>query len=246
MRKLNLKGIVIVTTLSIILTGCQAKTENVSQNNDYDSNIYIEEQVKKDETTNVETTPSQDIDTYYQEENKVIIEETQEPVFNYEETSPTQEPEENAESFTFFKNAKEEIIEYAESDEYEQIKEKGKYYITTAVDFIFFDEAINGIYFDDLTEDLKKDVMRDVKDLDYVIMAYWPNYKESISSKYQIASEFIGEQYVKVMDSIKDYLGEENYNAVGEIKDQIKEDLGNTASDLWEKAKGKYKEWKNN
>ena len=88
--------------------------------------------------------------------------------------------------------------------------------------------------------------MRDVKDLDYVIMAYWPNYKESISSKYQIASEFIGEQYVKVMDSIKEYLGEENYNAVGEIKDQIKEDLGNTASDLWEKAKGKYKEWKNN
>ncbi len=228
MRKLRLKGIAVVTALTIILTGCQVKEENnVSQEN---HNTSVTEQI---ETEVVETTP----EITYPEETPTTN-ETEEIIIADESTQ-------TMEKFTFFEDAKKEIINYIESEEYQKLKEKGKYYITTGIDFIFFDQPINGIYFDQMTEELKKDVIRDVKSLDEAIMAYYPDYKEDISSKYQVAAEFVSEQYLSVMDSIKEYLGEENYNAVGEIKDQIKEDIGTKTEEGIEYIKDLYNNWKN-
>lgn len=223
MKKLKLKGIVVVTALSIFLTGCQTKqsievtkeepnssiTETVEQPSQTETTTIIEQQV---ETQTVETKP----------------EDTQ-----------------TLDNFTFFKDAKEEIITYVESEEFETLKEKGKYYVTTGIDFIFFDQPINGIYFDQMTTELKKDIIRDVKSLDEAIMAYYPDYKEDISSKYQVASEFVNEKYLDIMDAIKEYLGEENYNAVGEIKDQIKEDVSTKTEEGIEYIKDLYNSWKN-
>lgn len=223
MKKLKLKGIVVVTALSIFLTGCQTKqsievtkeeqnssiTETVEQPSQTETTTIIEQQV---ETQTVETKP----------------EDTQ-----------------TLDNFTFFKDAKEEIITYVESEEFETLKEKGKYYVTTGIDFIFFDQPINGIYFDQMTTELKKDIIRDIKSLDEAIMAYYPDYKEDISSKYQVASEFVNEKYLDIMDAIKEYLGEENYNAVGEIKDQIKEDVSTKTEEGIEYIKDLYNSWKN-
>lgn len=224
MKKLKLRGIVVVTALSIILTGCQSNQE-----------IIVEKEEQN--TSTIEQTEQPTIKEDIQFEQP-IIEST-------EETIVPQETTQTMENFTFFEDAKQEIITYIESEDFEQLKEKGKYYITTGIDFIFFDQPINGIYFDQMTEELKKDIIRDVKSLDEAIMAYYPEYKEDISSKYQVASEFIGEKYLDIMDAIKEYLGEENYNAVGEIKDQIKEDVSEKTEEGIEYIKDLYNNWKN-
>ena len=229
MRKLKLKGIVIVTSLAFILTGCQAKqsTEVTKQ----EPNTSIIEQIEEQNKPTVE----QIIETPVVEDQPVVEQPTEEDTTKEEQTK----------EFTFFKDAKQEIISYIESEDFEKLKEKGKYYITTAIDFIFFDQPINGIYFDQMTEELKKDIIRDVKSLDEAIMAYYPDYKEDISSKYQIASEFIGEKYLDVLDAIKEYLGEENYNAIGAIKNQIKEDISTKTEEGIGYIKDFYNNWKN-
>lgn len=226
MKKLKLKGIVVVTALSIILSGCQTK-EAVSIEKTEQNTSVIEQVEQPIETLPPiqETTPTEDI-----QQSEIIV---------------PNESTQTVENFTFFEDAKQEIISYIESEEFETLKEKGKYYITTGIDFIFFDKPINGIYFSQMTEEFKKDVIRDVKALDEAIMAYYPNYKESISNKYNIASEFINEKYLDVLDAIKEYLGEENYNTIGEIKDQIKEDIGTKTEEGLDYIKDLYNSWKN-
>ena len=223
MKKLKLKGIVVVTALSIFLTGCQTKQSiEVTKEEPNSSITETVEQPSQTETTTIIEQP---------EETQTV------------ETKP--EETQTLDNFTFFKDAKQEIITYVESEEFETLKEKGKYYVTTGIDFIFFDQPINGIYFDQMTTELKKDIIRDVKSLDEAIMAYYPDYKEDISSKYQVASEFVNEKYLDIMDAIKEYLGEENYNAVGEIKDQIKEDVSTKTEEGKEYIKDLYNSWKN-
>lgn len=222
MKKLKLKGIVVVTALSIFLTGCQTK-----------QSIEVTKEEPNSSITETIEQPSQtEITIIEQPEETQIV-----------ETKP--EETQTLDNFTFFKDAKQEIISYIESEEFENLKEKGKYYVTTGIDFIFFDQPINGIYFNEMTTELKKDILRDVNSLDEAIMAYYPDYKEDISSKYQVASEFINEKYLDIMDAIKEYLGEENYNAVGEIKDQIKEDVSNKTEEGIEYIKDLYNSWKN-
>lgn len=221
MKKINLKSLALITVLTLSLTGCENKEETKEKES---TNLQYETQITNPQTEDT------------QEKNNESENSSNETNSYSEQTS---------ENFTFFKTAKEEIITYIESEEFEKLKSQGKYYITTGIDFIFFDEPIEGVYFKDLKEELKEDVIRDLNSLDVAIMEYFPDYKESFNSKYQIASDFINEKYLSVMDSIKEYLGEENYNAVGEIKDQIKEDVSTKTEEIVEDAKGLYKEWKN-
>ena len=225
MKRLNIKGIVIVTALTVILTGC-SNTQNITTNKE-NYNTSATEQIEQIPTT---------------EDNTPIVEESKPTI---EETTPVVEETSEQKVLTYFENAKKEVVQYIESEEFEQLKEKGKYYVTTGIDFIFFDQPIKGVYFDDLTEELKKDILREVKSLDKAVMAYYPDYKEDISSKYQIASEFVSEKYLEIMDEIKEYLGEENYNAVGEIKDQIKEDISEKTDEGIDYIKDLYNDWKN-
>lgn len=227
MRNLKLKGIVVVTALTIMLTGCTPTNQTINKEN---NNSSITQETIYEDTTKKED---------------VIIETSPEKIETTPEIPVAQESTQTKENFTFFEDAKQEIIAYIESEEFELLKEKGKYYVTTGIDFIFFDEPINGIYFDDLTEQLKQDILRDVKALDETIMAYYPNYKEAISSKYEIASEFLSDKYYAALDYIKDYLGEENYNAIGEIKDQVLGDVGDKADEVIDDIKELYKGWKN-
>lgn len=227
MRKLNIKNIVVVTalTLSITLTGCNNREQKNTQNQ-YQSptSSSYEEFQKVEESTNIE------------EETTIV---TEPPISEDNQETKQQE------ILEYFESAKKEISDYIDSEEFEQLKTKGKYYVTTGIDFIFFDEPIKGLYFDDLTEDLKQDIIRDVKALDESIMAYYPDYKEGFQTKYQVASEFISEKYLGTLDAIKEYLGEENYNAIGEIKDQVKEDISNGTDKALTYIKDKYQEWKN-
>ena len=88
--------------------------------------------------------------------------------------------------------------------------------------------------------------MNDIASLVQAVESYYPNYKETLSSKYQIAAEFVSSKYLEILDAIRNYLGEENYNAVGEIKDQIIGDISTKTDEAIEDIKELYKSWRNN
>lgn len=173
---------------------------------------------------------------------------------NIEQVTPNNKQEEQisnqdsqcTEEFTFFSDAKRELTEYIESEDFEQLKEKGKYYVTTGIDFIFFDKEINGITFNEMTTEFKIRAMNDIASLDSAVEAYYPGYKESFSSKYQVAAEFVSSKYIDIVDAIKEYLGDENWNALGNMKDQIFGDISNYTNEAIEDIKELYKSWRNN
>ncbi len=226
MRKLKLKGIVVVTALSaVLLTGCTTHEDLII--NDYQEPTSQVQEFKP-VTPNLHD----------------VLNQAKEDKTNTEQ--PTMKEESNTSEFTFFQDAKQEIIEYIESEEFEQLKQKGKYYVTTGIDFVFFGTEINGITFDEMSTELKIRVMNDIASLDSAVEAYFPGYKESLSSKYQIAAEFVSSKYLDILDAIREYLGEEKYNAIGETKDQIIGDISDIKDEAIEDIKELYKSWRNN
>lgn len=153
--------------------------------------------------------------------------------------------EENKNEVTYFDEAKETLKELASKDNVEEIKTKGKEYIITGIDFIFYNQPINGIYFNDLTDSAKKSVVKTLKSIDSAIIEYYPDYKEEISSKYTAAVVFLDEKYIYSLDKIKEFLGEENFEAIGNAKDKIKENVADTFEETSSYVKKKYNEWKN-
>ena len=219
MRNIKLKGLVIVTTLSaVLLTGCTTYDDLIIN----DPRPNIEQQ-----QTFEPVIPHNQV-----EESK--------PIDSLESSQEIQSTQE----FTFFSDAKKELTEYIESDDFQNLKEKGKYYVTTGIDFIFFDKEINGITFDQMSTEFKIRVMNDVAALDNAVEAYFPGYKESFSSKYQIAAEFVSSKYLDMVDVIKEYLGEDNWNALGNMKDKIWGDLTTTKDQAIEDIKELYKSWR--
>ena len=219
MRNIKLKGLVIVTTLSaVLLTGCTTHDDLII--NDPRPNIE-QQQTFEPVIPNKQVEESKPIDSL---ESSQEIQSTQE--------------------FTFFSDAKKELTEYIESDDFQKLKEKGKYYVTTGIDFIFFDKEINGITFDQMSTEFKIRAMNDVAALDNAVEAYFPGYKESFSSKYQIAAEFVSSKYLDMVDVIKEYLGEDNWNALGNMKDKIWGDLTTTKDQAIEDIKELYKSWR--
>lgn len=213
MRKLNLKGAVIVTAVAVFVAG----------------HIYIDKMNEKnhnDYTQNVEhkITAQQEIYENHEFPNRVEKEETK---------------------VTYFDNAKEELKELAKKDDINKIKSKGKEYIITGIDFIFYDKPINGVYFNDLTNDAKKSVIKSLKSIDSAIMEYYPEYKEDISSKYQTAIVFLDEKYIYTLDKIKEFLGEETFEEIGNTKDEIKDSISEGFDEASSYVKRKYNEWKN-
>lgn len=216
MRNLKLKGLVAITLSAVLLTGCTAHEDLIINN----------------------PRPS------------VSQEQTFEPVIpnnqSQNEESISNEETPSTEEFTFFSDAKKELTEYIESEDFEKLKEKGKYYVTTGIDFIFFDKEINGITFDQMTTEFKIRAMNDIAALDSAVEAYYPGYKESLGSKYQVAAEFVSSKYLDIVDAIKEYLGDENWNALGNMKDQIFGDISTKTDEAIEDIKELYKSWRNN
>lgn len=225
MRNIKLKGLVIVTTLSaVLLTGCTAHEDLIINN----------------PRPNVEQSQTfEPVIPNVQVEESKPVDQTQ-PSQNQSTNQVTQSNQE----FTFFSDAKKELTEYIESEDFQKLKEKGKYYVTTGIDFIFFDKEINGITFNQMSTEFKIRAMNDVAALDSAVEAYFPGYKESFSSKYQIAAEFVSSKYLDIVDAIKEYLGEENWNALGDMKDQIWGDITNTKDQAIEDIKELYKSWR--
>lgn len=211
---LHLKQIAATLAVGFVLVGCSKENENLS--------VSSSSQINS--TSTISTTPSSTASSNLEPENQ-------------EETLDTEE-------FDYFDQAKKEIKELIESEQVEQAKEKGKEYFITGVDFIFYDKEINGVTFDDLTEEGKKVTLENLETIDGWIMEIAPDYKDKISEKYQVVKDFVSTTYYDVLESIKESLGEENYSAIREKKNEIKESITNPKDKVLEKVSDWYQNFK--
>lgn len=212
---LHLKQIAATLAVGFVLVGCSKENENLS--------VSSSSQINS--TSTISSTPSSTASSNLEQENQ-------------EETLDTEE-------FDYFDQAKKEIKELIESEQVEQAKEKGKEYFITGVDFIFYDKEINGVTFDDLTEEGKKVTLENLETIDGWIMEIAPDYKDKISEKYQVVKDFVSTTYYDVLESIKESLGEENYSAIQEKKNEIKESITSTKDKALEKVSDWYQNFKN-
>lgn len=212
---LHLKQIAATLAVGFVLVGCSKENENLS--------VSSSSQINS--TSTISSTPSSTAPSNLEPENQ-------------EETLDTEE-------FDYFDQAKKEIKELIESEQVEQAKEKGKEYFITGVDFIFYDKEINGVTFDDLTEEGKKVTLENLETIDGWIMEIAPDYKDKISEKYQVVKDFVSTTYYDVLESIKESLGEENYSAIQEKKNEIKDSITSTKDKALEKVSDWYQNFKN-
>ena len=212
---LHLKQIAATLAVGFVLVGCSKENENLSVSNSSQINS----------TSTISSTPSSTAPSNLEPENQ-------------EETLDTEE-------FDYFDQAKKEIKELIESEQVEQAKEKGKEYFITGVDFIFYDKEMNGVTFDDLTEEGKKVTLENLETIDGWIMEIAPDYKDKIGEKYQVVKDFVSTTYYDVLESIKESLGEENYSAIQEKKNEIKDSITSTKDKALEKVSEWYQNFKN-
>lgn len=147
-------------------------------------------------------------------------------------------------SFDYFSGDLSSIEEFVQQERIEEAKNKIKEVFITGVDFIFYDEPIGEVYFDDLMEEGKSITMENLDTIVSLGEEIAPQWKDHLSEKYQVASEFTSSIYLSTLDQIKNYLGEENYQALGEIKNQIGDDFRDGKDNVKERVKSWYQKFK--
>ena len=123
--------------------------------------------------------------------------------------------------------------------------ETAKEYFISAVDFIFYDKDINGVYFKDLTASAKLKAINLTLKLDNLIDKYYPGYKDNISSSYQNIKTKLIELY---LNKTSEYCAS-NDKVCNQAKDDF-QDMKTSYGITWDiiKALGnagisKLKEW---
>ncbi len=145
-------------------------------------------------------------------------------------------PEEN---FDYFYTDLIDVEGMIQMNKLDQVKRKAKDIFITGIDFIFYNGVISGVTFDELTEEGKRITMNNLEALGDMVDQVIPGWRDELSDKYSIASEFVGDMYLSVLDKIRGYLGDENYEALGNIKNQIFGDV----HDAYDSVKGRVKSW---
>lgn len=146
------------------------------------------------------------------------------------------------EPFDYFSSDLLEVEGLIEGNQLDAVKDKAKEVFVTGVDFIFYDEEISGVTFDELTDQGKEITMDNLESLGDMVDSVVPGWREELSYKYQAASDFVHSVYLSGLNQIREYLGDENYEALGEIKDQILGDF----HDTYDGAKEHVKSWYEN
>lgn len=159
----------------------------------------------------------------------------------------------DTQAVVYFETAEEEIVQLVEEDN-QNISEKVKEKFVELVDFIFYGTEINGITFDELTEETKQKLINIVNRLDAKIEEKVPGYKETISMG---AKESFGFLISKLKQGIS-YLDTKAEEKIGTEKyEEIKENVAETTEkikdggsvviekgkEVFQTAKDKIKNW---
>lgn len=123
-------------------------------------------------------------------------------------------------------------------------KSKIKDIFIQGVDFIFYDREISGVTFDELTDTAKDATMNQLEQIGELADGVFPGWREDLTEKYQIASEFISDCFIEALSFIRQYLKDENYEALIEIKDQIIGNVQEIKDDVKEHVKIWYEQFR--
>lgn len=151
-----------------------------------------------------------------------------------------------------FENIEKELNEILENDK--EVLNNYKEVFIAIVDFIFYDSEINGVKFDELTQNGKQKVLEISNNINLKIENKFPNYKNDISEKasevLNKASKLIKEGSDNIEYFAKEKLGNENYNTLIEVKNELVECtknsfdiIGDFSSELYDNSKQKIKNW---
>lgn len=148
------------------------------------------------------------------------------------------------EKFDYFSSGLTEVETMIEGNKLDEVKNKAKEVFVTGVDFIFYDGEISGVTFDELTEEGKEITVNNLDALGDLVDQVIPGWREELSDKYRVASDFVGDIYLSTLDKIREYLGDENYEALGNIKDRIFGDVYDAYGGAKEHVKSWYEEFR--
>lgn len=257
--KYNTKIISILTSSVLVLTfsGCTSnKTDDkaIYDNIDYEEHTTYDESASsasKSVTKNIDTTIGLTTDVITEKAVETTIPAYTEPITSsiletYTEVVNDLTPEESM-ILEHFKKLGDDIKNYVDSEE---LLEKSKAYFIYCVDFLFFDEPINGVTFSSLRDSVKQQILENIADIDALICTKYPNYKETINEKYSYVYDHANDIIKRGSENIKDFskekIGEENIEKYDEIKELFKEQVADNYDDLSEyaeKGKEKVKSW---
>lgn len=147
-------------------------------------------------------------------------------------------------NFDCFSSEVEMVDDFISNSQIERAFDVVKDTFVTGIDFIFYDEPIGNVTFDELTVESKKITMDNLNSLGVMTDKVIPGWREELGEKYQVSSQFVDDVYLSAVDKIKDYLGDENYHALGEIKNQITQDINDKKDDAKEYIKSWYEEFR--
>lgn len=172
------------------------------------------------------------------------VQDTSSTSLEWEEGSSSKDNMVEEESFDYFSSDLLEIEELINENQLDAVKDKAKDIFVTGVDFIFYDGEISGVTFNELTDQGKEVTMDNLESLGEMVDSVIPGWREELSEKYQVASDFVSSVYLSGLERIREYLGDENYEALGEIKDQILGDITDTYDGAKERVKSWYEEFR--
>ena len=152
-----------------------------------------------------------------------------------------------------FEDLEQEIDDALNESDSDKLKEKAKNIVVNGIDFIFYGKQINGVTFEQLTDEAKEKIIYIVASIDSKIENKIPGYKESIKDKAGQGYEYASEKFKQGLDYIDSKLNEKYGQSYEDAKDKVNEvtdDIKDTASDIYDKTTekfeygwGKIKEW---
>lgn len=186
----------------------EIETEEQEASNEEDKEVEKKEKTKESESEKQEEKIEQKKEKAEVEKSQTPQEEgkQEESVTVTPSPAPTSTPapeekvESSVEEFHYFEDEKKNLLQTLTDGDYERLKELAKEYATTGKDFVQNGKEINGVTFDELTEQGKKETIQNLQIIDGWIMELDPNYKEQISNGYQKVKETAGKAKNKVKD----------------------------------------------
>lgn len=149
---------------------------------------------------------------------------------------------------SYFKNEENGISTYQEGVTF---KEKAKNTFVTIVDFIFYDKEVKGHTFKELSNSAKLQIIKVALSIDSKIEEYFPDYKETIKTKYDNLKGKLASLYLEATASLCDSVGIDTCNQAKEDFNTMKNSFGFTWDLVKElavngknKVKDFYESWK--
>lgn len=215
----DLKVLLCALSTSVLFTGCTSETSEYLESKSFEHTEAPTQKIETLESTELESKTFSEVPT------KVI-----------EDTTISQSTKDE-QVLAYITNLSDSI-----DNGVEVITDKAKDGFITVIDFLFYDGTIADTTFAELSNKAKEKVIIFTSNLIEKVDVKYPDFRMTLSEKYQDASTFVVEKKKILVNKVKESLGDEKVNQISEYYQDVKGGLSNA----YEKGKGKVKNWYDN